>query len=163
MLPSKPPTSVMRAPPRRASVSRYGVISPLPQATSCGRRASSFGSRRSSTGRPSRVELEGEVGRQFPGREHGIALDGLPPLLEGVEALELVARRLEEDAVVAALELRLFLQERDGIRESPRFVLDLAVLAEDPDGQRRQHGEDADDDQDDEDLDQRHAAHGAAR
>ena len=46
---------------------------------------------------------------------------------------------------------------------APRLVLDLAVLAEEPDGQGREHGEDADDDQDDQDLDQRHAAHGAAR
>src|SRR5688572_17717537 len=108
-------------------------------------------------------EFEGEVGREFPGRQGGVPLDGLPPLLEGLETLEFVACRLEEDAVVAALELRLLLQQRDGIREAPHFILDLAVLTEDPDGQRSQHGEDADDDQDDEYLDQRHAARGAAR
>ena len=107
-------------------------------------------------------QLEGELGGQLARREGGIAFHGFPSLLEGVEAQELVARRLEQDPVVASLELGLLLEQLDAVRQAARLVLDLAVLAEDADRQRREHREDADDDEDDEDLDQRHAAHGAA-
>ena len=108
-------------------------------------------------------ELQDEVGRKLPWAERRITLDCLPALLESVEALELVARRLEQDSVVAALELGLLLQERDGVTETSAFALELTVLAKEPYGECRDDRQDPDDDDDDQDLDQRHAAHQAAR
>src|SRR5262245_16871042 len=108
---------------------------------------------------PLEDELDAEVGRQLAWAERRVALDGDPALLEGVEALELVLRRLEQDAVVAPLELRLLLQQGDGVREPRGLALDLAILAEEADGQRGNGREDADDEEDNEDLDERQAAH----
>src|SRR5688572_17052159 len=58
---------------------------------------------------PLQRELESEVGWQLVRGERRIALDGLPSLFEGIEALELVAGSLEDDAVITAFELGLFL------------------------------------------------------
>jgi hypothetical protein len=71
------------------------------------------------TGPPSEIRVTlpsdpvvagGELGRQLAGLEGAIAFDLLPALLEGVEAQELVARGLEQHAVIATLELGLLLE-----------------------------------------------------
>jgi hypothetical protein len=61
---------------------------------------------------PLEDELNAEIRRQLARSERRVALDRDPALLEGIEALELVAGRLEQDAVVAAFELRLLLEQR---------------------------------------------------
>ncbi len=107
-------------------------------------------------------ELEGEIGRQLTREQGGIVLDFGPALLECVEPQEFVTRCLEQDSVVAALELSLFLEQGDAVvmrsdsrsisRSSPRSPTESVAM----------RCEDADDEDDDQDLDQRHAALGAA-
>ena len=108
------------------------------------------------------VTLFVQEGRHIVSTEEGKVLypyvrAAFESLLEGVEALKLVLRRFEQDAVVAALELRLLLEQGDGVRKPRDLALDLAVLAEQADGEGRDSREDADDQDDHEELDQTEA------